>query len=56
MIFPSCASTHTMSTTKKEATMVKWMVAGRAYATVDRQEKSVTHKCLDCGHVWEGEE
>ena len=55
MTCPKCASAHTMSTTKKERVSVRWMVAGRDYATVGRQEKSVTHKCLDCGHEWREE-
>lgn len=56
MTCPSCASEHTMSTTKKVSTLVRWMVAGRDYATVDKEEKSVTHKCLDCGNEWAGED
>ena len=56
MTCPKCASAHTMSTTKKETTLVKWMVAGRDYAKLDRKEETVAHKCLDCGDEWEGEE
>ena len=55
MICPKCASAHTMSTTKKESVMVKWMVAGRDYAKSERQEVAVAHKCLDCGHEWREE-
>ena len=54
MTCPKCASAHTMSTTKKETTLVKWMVEGRDYAKLDRKEKTVTHKCLDCGNEWDG--
>lgn len=53
---PKCASAHTMSTTKKESVMVKWMVAGRDYAKSERQEVAVVHKCLDCGNEWDGQE
>lgn len=56
MTCPKCASAHTMSTTKKETTLVKWMVAGRHYAKSERDETAVTHKCLDCGEIWEGKE
>lgn len=52
MTCPKCKSHHTMSTTKKESTIVKWMVAGRDYAHTERDDKTVVHKCLDCGHEW----
>lgn len=52
MTCPKCASVHAVSTTKKESVLVKWMVAGRDYSMSERQESSVTHKCLDCGHEW----
>lgn len=56
MTCPNCPSTHTMSTTKKGTTLVRWMVAGRDCATAERKEKTVKYKCLDCGNEWEGEE
>jgi len=55
MTCPKCGSAYTMSRTKKETTLVRWMVAGRDYAKSERKEQAVTHKCLDCGHEWEGE-
>ena len=44
-----------MSATKKETFMVKWLIAGREDVR-EGEAKTVTHKCLDCGNEWEGEE
>ena len=56
MTCPNCGSAHAMSTTKKESILVKWTVGGKDYAKSEREERAVTHKCLDCGNKWEGDE
>lgn len=43
-----------MSTTKRESVRVRWTVAGHDYAKSEKESKIVTHRCLDCGHEWEG--
>ena len=51
---PKCHGSHTMSATKKESVRVHWMVAGRDYAKSEKDSETVTHRCLDCAHEWEG--
>lgn len=55
MVCPRCKSSDTMTTStqvKESVTIVGlfWRSEKK------REETTVTHKCLDCGHVWDGEE
>jgi Zn ribbon nucleic-acid-binding protein len=52
---PKCSSAHTMSTTKNESIVSRFSFGGHNYARTEKEEKSVTHRCLDCGHEWRDE-
>lgn len=52
---PQCASDHTLTTsthTKESVTVRGWFWKSEK----KREEKTVTHRCLDCGNEWDGEE
>lgn len=55
MTCPKCNSTHTMTTERIEGVKITWFVAGRDVAREQEKSRTVTGKCLDCGHEWEGE-
>lgn len=55
MICPQCKSGDMMTS----RTHIKESVTMRGLfwrSEKKKKEKSVTHRCLDCGHMWEGQE
>lgn len=54
MSCPKCNSDHLMTTRENRSTTTT--LVGLFWKKREhKEERSVKHRCLDCGHEWEGE-